>query len=298
MISFETQRLIIREPQISDWEFWFKIKTDESVMYYMDDLTLFSKDEAMTDLKRAIEDIANPERSMYFFVVVLKETGEAIGSVGYTVEQFLPVGKTVHMGYFMFTDYHSQGYMTEAVKRVMQFAFEENNVYRINTGCLVENRASEKVMIKSGMTKESFRKAFTWHDGEMKDRINYGILKCDYGKQNNYTTEFWKKIDNLIETSEIVIDRAKSSAHPDYAELIYPVDYGYLKDTASTDGGGIYIWSGNKDTNIVDAIICTVDSVKKDSEIKLLFNCTEEEKEIIMEFHNSNPYMKGVLVRR
>ena len=187
MILFETERLIIREPQISDWEFWFRIKTDESVMYYMDDLTLFSKEEAMTDLKRAIEDIKNLERKMYFFVLVLKATGEPIGCSGYTVEQSLPIGKIVHLGYFMFTNFHNNGYMTEAASRIIRFAFEENNVYRINTGCLVENKASEQVMIKCGMTKEAYLKSYTWHDGEMKDRVRYGMLKTDYENNKNYT---------------------------------------------------------------------------------------------------------------
>ena len=298
MISFETERLIIREPQISDWEFWFKIKTDESVMYYMDDLTLFSKEEAMTDLKRAIEDIKKPERKMYFFVMVLKETGEAIGSVGYTVEQFLPVGKIVHLGYFMFTDFHSKGYMTEAARRIIQFAFEENDVYRINTGCLAENKASERVMIKCGMTKESYRKAFTWHDGEIKDRLTYGMLKEDYNNNANYTPEFWASIDTFVKNSEVITNRPKDSHHPNYNSIIYPVDYGYLKDTSSMDGSGIDVWIGTCEHNSVDALICTIDLIKKDSEIKLLLNCTEKEKDSIMEFHNNNPYMKGVLVRR
>ena len=38
--------------------------------------------------------------------------------------------------------------------------------------------------------------------------------------------------------------------------------------------------------------------IKKDSEIKVLIGCTEEEKAIILETHNETDLMKGVLVRR
>ena len=48
----------------------------------------------------------------------------------------------------------------------------------------------------------------------------------------------------------------------------------------------------------VDAIMCIVDLVKKDSEIKILIGCTEEEKRIVYETHNESPFMKGVLIRR
>ena len=50
---------------------------------------------------------------------------------------------------------------------------------------------------------------------------------------------FWNALDNLIAASELVIDRPKDTRHPRYPELIYGVDYGYLADTRSMDGGGI-----------------------------------------------------------
>jgi len=46
------------------------------------------------------------------------------------------------------------------------------------------------------------------------------------------------------------------------------------------------------------AIICTVDTLKNDTEIKLLLGCTEKEIEIVNRIHNDNDYMSGLLVRR
>jgi len=64
------------------------------------------------------------------------------------------------------------------------------------------------------------------------------------------------------------------------------------------DGGGIDVWKGTRENPGVDAVICIVDLLKKDSEIKLLFGCTEEEKDIIYRFHNESEYMKGILIER
>lgn len=47
-----------------------------------------------------------------------------------------------------------------------------------------------------------------------------------------------------------------------------------------------------------DAIMCIVDLMKRDSEIKILIGCTEEEKQIVYQTHNETQYMKGVLIRR
>lgn len=114
---------------------------------------------------------------------------------------------------------------------------------------------------------------------------------------NCYDKDFWKSLDEMVNTSEIVIDRPKGSVHPRYGSFVYPLDYGYLKNTASPDGSGIDVWRGSG-RNGIDAIMCTVDLLKKDSEIKILINCTEEEKAIIYLTHNDSQYQKGVLIRR
>lgn len=109
--------------------------------------------------------------------------------------------------------------------------------------------------------------------------------------------KFWNSLDELVRNSEIVIDRPKGTAHPKFPDFIYPVDYGYLKDTTSMDGGGIDVWVGTGEKKL-DAIMCIVDLMKRDSEIKILLGCTEEEKEIIYRVHNETQYMKGIMIRR
>jgi len=109
--------------------------------------------------------------------------------------------------------------------------------------------------------------------------------------------DFWKALDELVSNSEIVIDRPRGSAHPRFPNFIYKVDYGYLKNTSSMDGAGIDVWIGSGDKKI-DAIMCIVDLMKRDSEIKILVGCTEEEKLDTYKTHNETQYMKGVLIRR
>ena len=110
--------------------------------------------------------------------------------------------------------------------------------------------------------------------------------------------EFWSVLEELVAGSEIIIDRPKGTAHPRFSSFIYPVDYGYLKDTRSMDGAGIDVWLGSDDRKQIDAVMCIVDHMKKDSEIKILIGCTEEEKQLVYQTHNESPYMKGLLIRR
>jgi inorganic pyrophosphatase len=113
----------------------------------------------------------------------------------------------------------------------------------------------------------------------------------------NFDSGFWEALDELVRTSDVVIDRPKGSAHPRYPNLLYPVDYGYLSGTRSMDGGGIDLWAGSGPKTI-RAVLCTVDLLKRDSELKLLLGCTEEETAAILERLRQTPCLNALLIRR
>lgn len=108
----------------------------------------------------------------------IKEIGG--GSVGYTVVDNTPIGKIVHAGYFIYPEFWNKGYVTEAFKKVLEFAFTQNDVYRVTTGCLSENIGSEKVMQKCGLIKEAEHIDYEWHDGKMKTRLEYRMLRNEW----------------------------------------------------------------------------------------------------------------------
>lgn len=49
-----------------------------------------------------------------------------------------------------------------------------------STGCLAENVGSERVMQKSGLIKESEHIDYEWHDGKMKTRLEYRLLRKEW----------------------------------------------------------------------------------------------------------------------
>ena len=108
----------------------------------------------------------------------------------------------------------------------------------------------------------------------------------------NPDLSFWHAMTDLIATGSILIDRPKGSTHPRYGEAIYPLDYGYLENTTSSDGGGIDVWLGslstikeNANAKMLTGILCTFDTLKRDAEIKLLIGCDEVDIPVIREFH-------------
>jgi inorganic pyrophosphatase len=107
--------------------------------------------------------------------------------------------------------------------------------------------------------------------------------------------KFWTAIGELVATSEIVIDRPRDSRHPKITEAIYPVDYGYLAGTTGGDGDGIDVWMGSVRPAVVTGVVCTVDSRKRDAEVKILLGCSRDEEAAILAFLNKG-LMAAVLV--
>ena len=108
---------------------------------------------------------------------------------------------------------------------------------------------------------------------------------------------FWAALDDLVASSRVVIDRSKGTAHPRFPDLIYPLDYGYLEGTSSPDGREIDAWVGSLPDRKLTAIVATVDTLKRDAEVKLLLGCTSAEASDALRTINSGP-MAGTLIER
>lgn len=92
----------------------------------------------------------------------------------------------------------------------------------------------------------------------------------------------------LLQNNSIFIDRPKHSAHPRYPEMIYPLDYGYLENTMSSDGDGIDVWLGSANTKMLTGILCTFDKLDHDAEIKFLLGCSPNDLNEILNFYNDD----------
>ncbi len=109
---------------------------------------------------------------------------------------------------------------------------------------------------------------------------------------------FWQKLDTLLMSGDLSLDRPKGTRHPQYSNLIYPVDYGYLHGTITGDPEQVGVYKGSIDVFQADAIVVCADILKKDLEVKILVGCTEKEIQGILEFLNQTNFQKSILIRR
>ena len=179
MIRLETERLILRQYDENDLPDFHKLMSDKQNMYFLDDITTNSLEESKESLKKAIE--VNEQEKARRFCIELRENNRLIGAVGYEIKTITPIGKIADpMGWFIMPEYQNKGYMTEAAKKVLEFAFLQDNCVRVVTGCYKDNIPTQKVMAKVGFRKEAENIKSQYHDGIMKDRLDYAINKDEY----------------------------------------------------------------------------------------------------------------------
>jgi inorganic pyrophosphatase len=113
----------------------------------------------------------------------------------------------------------------------------------------------------------------------------------------------WARWERLVREHGVTVERPAREPHPEYAEIIYPLDYGYIPDTVATDGDPVDCFIGSRHQESEEAslagLILTTDHRKGDREAKLLVDCTAPEIYTAHGFINyDRTLLDGLLVLR
>ncbi|WP_374019243.1 GNAT family N-acetyltransferase [Paenibacillus thiaminolyticus] len=124
-------------------------------------------------IKEAMEQ--STEDKAYLFVICAQASGQIIGEIMLTevVRYYL---QSCWIGYFLDKEQNGKGYMTEAVKLVVNYAFQELDLHRIEAGVMPHNTGSIKVLLKAGFHKEGIAKKNVNINGYWEDHQTLAIV--------------------------------------------------------------------------------------------------------------------------
>jgi len=138
------------------------------------------KDEEFYTLDYQKERIkGNNERSekdlYYSFGIFLKETRELIG-LTMLAEVLRGNLQSCFVGYYLNEEHNGKGFTTEAVQLVVDYAFNELKLHRIEAGVMPHNIGSIKVLEKSGFHKEGIARKNVKINGKWEDHQVLAII--------------------------------------------------------------------------------------------------------------------------
>lgn len=91
----------------------------------------------------------------------------------------------VTIGYFLAEEYWGKGIASEAVSILIKFLFKNVDINRIQAEVMLANKASKRVLLKNGFTKEGLlRQAAFWSGRGIVDLEIFSILRGDYTAKN------------------------------------------------------------------------------------------------------------------
>jgi len=168
-----TERLLLREFRMGDFDDVHAYATDPEVVRYME-WGPNTPEVTREVLARWEADAAVWPRPGVTLAAELLDTGRVIGSI--RLEVTSPNDRTADFGYSFHRPWWRQGYATEAARAVVAVGFDKLGLHRVWATCDVRNVGSWGVMEKLGMRREGLlRRNRLVRDG-WRDSYVYAVL--------------------------------------------------------------------------------------------------------------------------
>lgn len=179
--TIETERLILRQLQLSDAEDMFNNFTNnENVSRFLSWNPHENIEVTKNLLINWVDDYKNDNK--YFWAIVLKENQQVIGTT--SVVELSIKDQKAELGYCIGENYWGRGIVTELTKAVIAFLFNEVGVHRIEAKHDTKNPASGRVMEKVGMKYEGTMRHARFNKGAWCDTKIYAIIRDDLYSDN------------------------------------------------------------------------------------------------------------------
>ena len=174
--TLEAERVRLRELTDDDVDALFSIFSNSQVMRYWSTAPYTDRDQAVALLAEIRENFT---RRVYLkWGVALKEDDSIIGTA--TLFNLHLDNQRAEVGYALSREQWGKGLMNEALRRLLQYAFDELKLRRLEADVDPRNTGSIKTLERLGFQREGYLRE-RWHVcGEIQDALFYGLLRREW----------------------------------------------------------------------------------------------------------------------
>jgi [ribosomal protein S5]-alanine N-acetyltransferase len=176
ILKLHTSRLILRTIEASDLDDLATEINDYDIARNTLNIPYPYERSMAEDFLKRIQD-AQASKLGYSFAITLRGQDRLIGVIGLNS---LERHKRAEAGYWLSVHHRNEGYTTEALKRIIQFGFEEMGMVRIQATHFLYNPSSGRVMEKVGMTYEGILRDYVIKWDKPENLAMYAITRADW----------------------------------------------------------------------------------------------------------------------
>ncbi|WP_313806887.1 GNAT family protein [Flavobacterium sp.] len=167
----ETENLLLRKIAPEVYHFLFNSQSDEEIKSF---LGLETDEQFAKEKDKFSKGMATYNRSFVNFQIIDKKTSLIIGACGFHTWYF--EHNRAEIGYNLNSDdFKGKGIMSEAIKKVIQYGFEEMKLHRIEALISPNNEPSLRLVQKLGFVKEGHLRQHYFKNNVMEDSL---FLPC------------------------------------------------------------------------------------------------------------------------
>ena len=174
----KTARLCLREITEKDVNEVFSLRSDAELMKYIPRPLACNIQDAMEHIEM-ISTIVSKNEGISWAITELNHD-KLIGIIGFY--RLKPENFRGELGYMILKDFQNKGYITQAVTKSLDYAFNTIGFNSIEAVIDPENVPSERVLLKTGFRKEGHIRENVCWDGKFLDSVVFSILKNDFLK--------------------------------------------------------------------------------------------------------------------
>lgn len=171
-----TPRLRLRLFEESDFDALYEMDSDPHFVRF--ERPVRTPEQVRERLNMTLNEVKEDPRRHYRFAITLPPDDTLRGYVVLT-QVNVDIGE-FEIGWSVHPAEWNHGYATEAASRLLDFAFHDLQARRVVAFCHSLNSASERVMVKLGMTREGLIRQVRWLNGAWWDELVYAILDHEY----------------------------------------------------------------------------------------------------------------------
>lgn len=176
-VELETERLILKGIVPATIHELFRTRSKEELLQF------FGPDETVYERFKGMHEhgMETHRLSLFSFLLVDKESGETIGDCGYHTLNKLH--RRAEMGYGLRLEKDKQkGYMTEAMRAILDYGFEELGLHRVEALVAKYNTPSIRLLQRYGFSFEGTMREDYVVNGKNDDSDCYSLLKWEWKK--------------------------------------------------------------------------------------------------------------------
>ncbi len=173
--ELHTQRLLLRKMTVSDSQKLFTIWSDPEVTKFMN-ISNFTSEHQAKEMIELLDELSQVNQAIRFSMIELK-SNELVGTCGFNSIDL--ENDKAEIGYDIARAFWGMGFAPEGIRALIDYAFENLKLNRIEAKVEPENMNSIRVLQKLHFTFEGTLRQYEKSKGKYIDINMYSLLKTD-----------------------------------------------------------------------------------------------------------------------